>query len=317
MATSVIALTLSGGTAAALPEDMTSTAPHAADSSPMTCLEDRYELGAFLGAGAMGEVYAAYDKVLGIDVAVKIMRREHVGSATRIARFTHEARVSTRMMSPHIVKVYGIAVTRDGLPCIVLELLEGETLATRIGRDGTLSVALTTDIVKQLARALARVHALGIVHRDVKPENVFLTRDAGGRMLVKLIDFGIAEQLSPAGHQLVGTPEYMAPEVVFGTHDLDVRSDLYALGVVAFECLTGRCPIVGSVDQVFMMLRHGERASLLQLRPDLSGAIGMWMDCALRADPMWRFASAKEMSESLEHATTVRRPAIVAFYAAA
>ena len=287
-------------------------------SGKIDVLEDRYVLGALLGAGAMGEVYAAHDIVLGIEVAVKMMYAKDVSSPDRVARFTYEASIGTRMMSPHITKVLGVAVTLGGIPCIVYELLEGETLAARIARTGTLSVAETAEIVKQTARALARVHAVGVVHRDVKPDNIFLTRDLAGRLLVKLLDFGIAERMQPeARAELIGTPAYMPPEVLFGDSPLDPRADLYALGVVAFECLTGTTPIRGAVHEIFAALRAGRRPSLRQALPSASRELDAWTDRALHSDPFWRFASAKEMLAGLECALTPKRAAKVSYRRAA
>ena len=273
-------------------------------SGAVAVLESRYELGALLGAGSMGHVYQAHDTVLGIDVAVKLMHVEHVASRTRVARFTDEASLGARMLSPHLAKVLGTAVTRAGVPCIVYELLEGQTLAARIAFAGKLSVAETAEIVRQTARALARIHSLGVVHRDVKPDNIFLTRDFQGRLLVKLLDLGIAEKMGEGAAQLAGTPEYMAPEVVFGSAPLDVRSDLYALGVVAFACLTGGTPFVGTVNEVFSALRTGERPSLRDVLPGASLDLDAWVESALHADAFWRFASAREMIDGLERALT-------------
>ena len=281
---------------------MMSTTASEPKHNAVDVLEARYELGDLLGAGSMGQVYQARDTVLGIDVAVKLMHVEHVSSRTRVARFTHEASIGARMLSPHVAKVLGIAVTRSGVPCIVFELLEGETLASRIAYAGKLSVAETAEIVKQTARALARIHGLGVAHRDVKPENIFLTRDFQGRLLVKLLDLGIAEKIGDGSAQLVGTPAYMAPEVVFTSAALDVRVDVYALGVVAFECLTGSAPFTGTVDEIFAALRTGERPSLRQVLPGTSRDLDAWVDRALHTDPFWRFGSAKAMSDDLERA---------------
>ena len=210
------------------------------------------------------------------------------------------------MLSPNVAKVLNIAVTRDGVPCIVFELLEGETLGQRVARHGGLSLVETAEVVKQVARALARAHVVGVIHRDVKPDNIFLTTDSGGRLLVKLLDFGIAVAIDEQGTyshaQLAGTPEYMAPEILFGTHELDERADIYALGIVVFECLTGRCPFWGGVQHIFEQLRAGISPAFTDYRPDLVGALDDWMDRALQADPFWRFHSVSEMSEAFEDA---------------
>jgi len=155
------------------------------------------------------------------------------------------------------------------------------------------------------------------VHRDVKPDNIFLVTQPDGRPLVKLIDFGVAEVMNPEREvvsQLTGTPEYMAPETLFGGDAVDVKVDVYALGVVAFECLTGRCPFTGvTVADVFAALQCGTRRTLAQLRPDLSMAIDAWIDSALQPDPYWRFASVRELSMSLETAMTAQRSACRGF----
>jgi serine/threonine-protein kinase len=270
-------------------------------------LEERYVLGELLGAGSMGRVFAAFDTVLGIDVAVKMLHPELVSSRRNVVRFALEARIAARMLSRHAVAVLGLAVTAAGVPCIVYERLHGETLGARIARTGGVCLAETLEIVKQTSRALGRAHAIGVIHRDVKPDNIFLTRDAGGRLLVKLLDFGIAEAADNQGRyahcQLAGTPEYMAPEALLGMCDVDARADVYALGVVVFECLTGACPVEGDVAQVVELLRAGTRTALTDRRPDLEGPVDAWMDRALHPDPVWRFSSIKELRDELEIAT--------------
>jgi serine/threonine-protein kinase len=308
----VIALTIEpsaherpSGTAAALNPSMMSASEN--EGVPVGFVDARYELGELLGEGATGQVFAARDVVLGIDVAMKIMRPALAKSRRQVAQFRSEARIASRMLSPHAVKVMGIAVTREGSPCIVYERLEGETLGQRLAREGGLSLAETVEIVKQMSRALARAHMIGVIHRDVKPDNIFLTHDARGRMLAKLLDFGIAVEPDTCGayasYQLAGTPEYMAPEILFGTHELDARADLYALGAVAYECLTGQCPFPGEVIDVLELLRSGVRPGFLEHRPDLHGAVDAWMDRALHPDPYWRFGTAKELADSFEKAT--------------
>jgi len=283
------------------------------DGGSVPVLESRYEVAEAIGAGTVGIVYAARDLELGIDVAVKVMRDEYASSPEIVAQFAHEARISARMLSPHVVKVLGVAVTSTGSPCIVYERLVGESLADRLDREGTLSLTETTDIVRQTAMALARVHNLGVVHRDVKPANIFLVAVPGGRTLVKLLDFGIATEMDACGstkNVLIGTPEYIAPEVLFGKQHIDTRADLYALGVVAFECLTGRCPFPGTtIDDVFLRLARGTRVSLSDLRPELDCEIEEWMDRALHVDAFWRFSSAMDLVDGMITAVrSSRRP---------
>jgi serine/threonine-protein kinase len=283
------------------------------DTTTLPALETRYCVGELIGQGAVGFVYAARDVVLGIDVAVKIMRHEHANTPSVVERFKREADIAARMLSPHVVKVLGVAKTRTGAPCIVYEFLKGETLAARIAREKTLTLADTADIVRQTSRALARAHALGVIHQDVKPDNIFLVEQEDGRPLVKLLDFGVAEMMSPGREvkqTLAGTPEYMAPEVLFGVQPADVRADLYALGVVAFECLTGACPFPGeNVQEVLVRVGGGHRPALLDLRPDLHLEIDEWMERALAPDPFWRFSSAKELGDAIDNLVRLARPA--------
>jgi serine/threonine protein kinase len=287
-------------------------------STPMTvpCLSDRYELMDRIGGGSFAEVFAALDRTLGVVVAVKILRAELATSKTHLAAFAAEAAISSRMQSPHIVKVLAIAVTEDNRPCIVYEHLVGETLAQRIDRDGALTLAMTRDIIAQLARALSRVHALGMVHRDVKPENVFLCETPNGRPLVKLIDFGIAmRDRAPRTEGLgdAGTPAYVAPEML-GAAKVDRRSDVYALGAVAFECLTGVEMVSGtSVGEILESVRAGRRRSLLERRPEIA-SLETWLDQAVHPDPSCRFVSPRELAERLALEPT---PSMVSFAQAA
>jgi eukaryotic-like serine/threonine-protein kinase len=269
-------------------------------------LSGRYEIGELLGEGAMGQVFAARDVLLDIEVAVKVMHPALASSAANIALVNVEAGISARMHSPNVVKVLALTATDEGTPCIVYERLVGETLGDRIAREGCVSLSETVEIVKQTSRALARAHMSGVIHRDVKPDNIFLTTDPRGRILVKLFDFGVAAVASRQGTfahaEPAGTAEYMAPEILFATHDLDVSVDLYALAVVAFECLAGECPFPGELASVIAQLAAGALPSLTQRRPDLHGALDVWMRRALHADPAQRFATTKELHESLDWA---------------
>ena len=267
-------------------------------------LDDRYELVRRLGEGAMGIVYLARDLVLSIDVAVKVLRAEYSGMPEVVRMFEQEASLSARMLSPHVVKVLARTTTKAGLPCIVYEYLEGESLATRMERTPQLGLAEVCAIVLQTARALSRAHALGVVHRDVKPDNLFLVKHGDSRDVLKVIDFGVAEDLARVGAEgggLVGTIAYLAPEALFGSGLPDARSDLYALGVVAYECLTGACPYPPECyDDLFGHMSASSRRSVRETRPELPEEIEAWMDRALHHDPLLRFGSARELAEDLE-----------------
>lgn len=273
-------------------------------------LEDRYVLGAQLGSGGAGTVYAARDTKLGIDVAVKVMHGQHVGDAGMTGRFEREANVTARILSVHVVRVLNYAVTRAGVPCIVYERLVGESLADRLDREGGLPLEVLVDVVTQISRALARVHALGIVHCDIKPENVFLDTQLGDRFTVKLLDFGVAEMAEDRNIPMTeygGTPEYMAPELLLSGRRRDSRADLFSLAVMAFECLAGRLPFEGAdLRAVRKALAERKAASLAAARPDLAGPVDDWMEKALQTDPYWRFSSAKDMATELRLAHAER-----------
>ena len=290
--------------------------PTHADAAPATIiLEDRYELVERLGEGAMGIVFLARDLVLDIPVAVKMLRGEYCRIAEVVRMFEQEANLSARMLSPHVVKVLARAVSRAGAPCIVYEYLEGESVAARIAREPRLDLDEVCTIVLQTARALSRAHALGVFHRDVKPANLFLVNQPDSRSLLKVLDFGVAEKLARPGGSgsvgLIGTTAYLAPEVFFGPSPPDARTDLYALGVVAYECLTGTCPYPPECyDDLFDHMSRSKRLSVREARPDLPEEIDEWMDRALHPDPFWRFASARELARELDrvlHASAAAR----------
>lgn len=270
----------------------------------MVHAEDRYEFGELIGAGAMGEVFAAFDRELGIDVAIKRMLPDLAKSAWALKRFEDEAAVCERMMTPYVVRVLGKTVTRDGLPCIVYERLHGETLAERLERETILSVEETATIITQTARALTRAHQLGIVHRDVKPANIFLTYSRTSRVHVKVIDFGISETANDDGElescDLSGTPDYLSPEQMLGERRPDPRDDVYALAVVAFECIAGCVPFSGDLDDLVEYATNGEVPSVRSVRPELRSAVDAWFYRALDRQRERRFPTAKELARSLE-----------------
>jgi serine/threonine protein kinase len=268
-------------------------------------LGDRYRLVRALGSGAEGTVWLAHDEQRAIDVAVKILLRRLAASKETLRRFVSEAEVCRRMLSPHIVKVLERGVTSRRVPYTVYEHLDGEDLAVRLARTGPLPFADVGVIVLQTCRALARAHALGVLHRDVKPENLFVTTDQDGRLLVKMVDFGVAQVLGDVvtDRPLVGTLEYMAPEVLLAEGEPDVRSDLYSVGVVAYECVTGHVPFhADNVAQLVLALSSGERPSVCAARADAPPELGRWFDRALARDREQRFSDAKETAEALREA---------------
>jgi eukaryotic-like serine/threonine-protein kinase len=268
----------------------------------------RYRLIEHIGDGGMGTVWRAHDRTLDIEVALKLQRGPAPDREEMLARFAQEGELSARMFSPNIVRVVDRGVDERGVPYIAYELLTGDELGARLAREGRLSLAICADLIVQSCRALARAHTVGVLHLDIKPENIFLCEEDGEdgrtRPLVKILDFGIARLQGPDAErgQASGTVQYMSPEVLLDGRSPDARSDLYALGVVAYECFTGRLPYRGeSLGEV--LLEHAQStppapSTLRPVTPDLATALDAWFKKALRRDPAERFQTAKEMAEA-------------------
>src|SRR4051812_23766928 len=249
-------------------------APHMVDPALLRdrVLVGRYRLDERLGAGGMGSIWRAYHLVLQAPVAVKLIDREHVPDEETLGRFMREAQSAATLRSPHVVQILDYGVD-DKLPFIVMELLDGENLAQRLRRLGRLGSADTARIVTHIGRAVARAHEAGIVHRDLKPENVFLIRNEDEE-IAKVLDFGVAKvSVSELGQEgsrtrtgsILGTPYYMSPEQAQGNKAVDTRSDLWSLGVIAFECLTGKRPFYSEgLGDLVLQIRSEEHTSELQ-----------------------------------------------------
>jgi serine/threonine protein kinase len=266
----------------------------------------RYRLKRRLAAGGMGDVWLAYHPGLKRDVAVKILRpdeRERSGLAC--ARFEREVRATAELAHPNTVRVFDYGTTEDGLWYYVMELLEGETLADYVSRLGPLPPARAVYIIGQAARALAEAHDRGIIHRDVKPENLFLTSLGGEHDFVKVIDFGIAKvestetKMTDTG-SLLGTPAYMSPEMAMGL-GADARSDVYALGSVLYFLLSGRAPFEAENAGALIFAHVNERvrppSQFLgrSLPEDVEGVVMR----SLAKDPNERFANGAELALAL------------------
>ncbi len=277
-------------------------------------LDDRFELKACVGEGGSGTVWLARDHRLGISVAVKILRSALRGDTDRRAEFGRESELCARMMSPHIVRVLSRGVDANDRPFIVYELLEGETLDQRILRDGPLSLEETETVVIHVARALTRAHSMSILHKDIKPGNVFLTKDDQGRLLVKVLDFGIAEVSdgrSGARDAICGTLEYMPREVLVSGMPASERGDLYALTAVAYECLTGVAPFTGESIVEVVMKMEVPPPSLQATFPAAAAApLDAWLRRGLAPIPGHRFAFARELTEALQLAVKQAKKAL-------
>jgi serine/threonine-protein kinase len=269
----------------------------------------RYRLVRLLGKGGMGSVWLADHMTLQTPVAIKLIDSETARNPNARARFDREAQLAAKIRSPHVVQILDHGTTEEGEPYIAMECLTGESLRERLSARGRLTPAETGRIVSHICRAMSRAHESGLVHRDLKPENIFITID-GEDEIVKVLDFGVAkatDMLSYAGIDptrtgaLLGTPYYMSPEQAQGLKTVDTRSDLWALGVVVFECLTGQRPFLASaLGPLIAKIIDGPIPMPSQVAADarLPAEIDAWMRKALSRNPADRFASAKELAES-------------------
>jgi len=237
--------------------------PPGADSLIGRVLDDRYTLRSLLGMGGMGAVFRAEQLSMGREVAVKVLRSEKISDEQAVRRFLTEARAASRLKSPHTVSVFDFGRTADGILYLVMELLEGRTLADAMDQEpDPMDLARAVRLLHQVLDALEEAHGQGILHRDLKPENVFLLEGANGREFLKVLDFGVAKMIfDPRPGQTVqgvtfGTMEYMSPEQMLG-RDLGPSSDLYEVAVMLFQMLTRRLPFEGN-NPVDLALRKIE-----------------------------------------------------------
>ena len=260
-----------------------------------------------LGRGGMGSVWIAEHLRLRTQVVIKFIAREYVTSAEAISRFEREASLAAQAKSPHVVQVYDHGISDSGLPYIAMELREGEDLGKRLARDGQIAAELFATWLNQACRGLSRAHAKGIVHRDIKPENIFLC-DNDGETLVKVLDFGIAKDAMAglAGTKtgaMLGTAYYMSPEQTMGLKTVDHRTDLWALGVVTYQAVTGVRPFDGdAIGALVLAITSGVVPPPSSLVPTLAPALDGWMARALSRDPGGRFGSAREMADAFTSA---------------
>jgi serine/threonine protein kinase len=262
----------------------------------------RYRLGETIGAGGMGEVLLGHDEVLDRPVAIKLLRKELASDPASLERFRREARIAASLSHPGIASVFDFVEEGDGCPLMVMELLVGRDLHTILSREGPLDPKLAAAVAAQAAEALEHAHQAGAVHRDVKPGNIFITSSGA----VKVTDFGIASAASgtarPAGTpsgKLLGTLHYLSPEQVRG-EEATPASDLYSLGCVLFEMLTGRPPFEGEDDLAAATARLGATPpDPRKLNPRVPKALAEVVRQALAEDPRDRFSSAGAMARAL------------------
>jgi serine/threonine protein kinase len=269
-----------------------------------------------LGEGGMGAVWIADHAALRTQVVVKFISSDLKDSKEAIERFSREAAAAAQVKSPHVVQTFDHGVAENGVPYIVMELLEGRDLGQFLDEHPQLPTDLAVDIVAQLARALDKAHSRGIVHRDIKPGNIFLCDHGKGEMFVKLLDFGIAKGVEGINVDsntktgaMIGSPFYMSPEQILGSKNLDHRSDLWSVGVVVFEALTGHKPFDAETMGGLAIRIHSEPLPLPSAtRPELGPAVDAWFQRACERKVEARFDSAKEMAEALAAAVGGQMP---------
>jgi serine/threonine-protein kinase len=275
-------------------------------------IAERYRLERKLGAGGMGSVWLATDLSLDSTCAIKLVDPDKVGNEEVRVRFQREARAAAQIRSANVVDVFDHGLWQ-GMPFIVMEYLEGEDLGARLDRKGRLDLRETYEIVAQVARALVRAHAMGIVHRDLKPENIFLV-PGDDHEVAKVLDFGIAkldqyslrDKTTKTG-SFMGTPYYMSPEQARGKN-IDWRSDLWALGIIVFQCVTGKPPFESeALGDLMGMILYDPIPRITDRDSSLPPEIEAFWQRAINRDRELRFQSAKELSDALADTATLER----------
>jgi serine/threonine protein kinase len=272
----------------------------------------KYRLERELGRGAMGTVWSAMHTTLGQRFAIKLIAGDQSQSAEARQRFGVEAKAAARLRSRHVVQVYDDGETTDGTPYIVMEYLEGQTLEQRLEEKRDIGLAEAVRITSHVGRALARAHAQGVVHRDLKSGNIFITKSEDDELgwVAKVLDFGVAKVLTEASGPsatktgtIVGTPLFMSPEQIRGASEVDHRADLYSLGMVFYNMVTGSHAFDGpSYSDVLVAICTQTLPDIRIAAPWLPAALGTWFDKACARERDNRFQSADEMIEALQAA---------------
>jgi serine/threonine protein kinase len=271
-----------------------------------------YRVRALIGTGGMGWVYRAIHPQIGTEVAIKVLLPEVAASPEVIQRFIQEARASSAIGSPHIPKYYDFGTLTDGRAYAVMELLEGETIGERLGRTGPMPITEVAQIVDQAAEALGRAHAMQLIHRDIKPDNLFLAKNEHGGETLKVLDFGIAKALTHSGEKadakltqvgtFIGTPAYCAPEQMYGGA-IGPETDIYALGATMFEMLTGSIAFDGDAAEIFAT----KSRAIPQVKartPETPAIVDATVARAMAYMPAERFASMEELRAAVRGWTT-------------
>lgn len=289
-----------------------------------TTIDGRFTLVELLGLGGMGAVYRAHQHSMDRDVALKLMRPETAGDEAAVKRFFREARAASKLNNPHTITVFDFGQTQEGMLYLAMELLRGRSLAKAL-RDlgGPMEPARAIRIVDQILDSLDEAHANGILHRDLKPDNIFLLDTRGGEDFVKVLDFGIAKVREPGGQSLTatgmafGTPTYMSPEQA-QAKELDARSDLYAVGVILFEMLAGKPPFEAETPLALALKKVQERApTVYHVNPDvripesLERLLARLLDSNVEARPKTASEVRALLAEAAKDQSAIPMPSVV------
>ncbi|HUT79371.1 MAG TPA: serine/threonine-protein kinase [Polyangia bacterium] len=270
-------------------------------------LDGRYRVERLLGEGGMGAVYEGRHVLVGKRVAIKLLHAEYATSEEVLKRFYREAQSAAAIGHKNIIDIYDVGVTSNNEPYIAMEYLEGEDLESLLEREKKVSVEAACGILEPALLALEAAHAKGIVHRDLKPANIFLLRSEDSSPVVKLIDFGISKVTGTGGTKLtqtgslLGTPAYMSPEQARGDADVDHRSDIYSMGVILFQMLTGELPFQGAhYNELLINVLTSEPRSMRELEPSIPAEVEALVYRELSKDRRARSSSARALLGDLQ-----------------
>lgn len=272
-------------------------------------LAGKFRIERVLGQGGMGVVVAATHLQLDERVALKFLLPEALVNPEAVERFAREARAAVKIKSEHVARVSDVGTLDNGSPYMVMEYLHGEDLAAWVRRNGAMAVPDAIEFLLQACEAIAEAHALGIVHRDLKPANLFVTRRVDGSPCIKVLDFGISKLTVPGAvpefgmtktNTVMGSPLYMSPEQMSSSRNVDSRTDIWALGVILYESLTGRVPFEAeTMPQLCGMILQDPPRPLHELRPDLPSALQQAVLRCLEKNREHRFSNVAELAHAL------------------
>jgi serine/threonine protein kinase len=282
--------------------DATEVQPLPSMFMPGSLLLDRYEVAGPLGMGGYGLVLRASDLHGDKEVAIKILRADVDLDHEAVERFVREARAVAQLRSEHVIRVFDVGTVEGGAPYLVMELLDGHDAGKLLARAGRLAAPYACELVLQACDALAEAHALGIIHRDIKPTNLFVTRRPDGRELVKLLDFGISKTPTLDGERsltqtfaVLGTPVYMSPEQMRSARDVDARTDIWALGAVLYELVEGRLPFDAASFAELVLLVASAPLPAMTCPPELARVI----ERCLAKHPADRYPNVAQLAADL------------------